>query len=79
MSNIPARIRGGGWHTFKKYLPKKYLVEHFYRKKSGGRKINLKNPERFSDKLGWYDYYGAAEPPRNNQAHFFHQFWVYSV
>lgn len=65
MSNIAARIRGGVWHTFKKYLPKKYLVEHFYRKKSGARKINLKNPERFSDKLGWYKLYYRDELMRS--------------
>lgn len=61
MSNIASRIRGRVWHTFKRYFPKKYLVEHFYRKKSGGRKINLKNPERFSDKLGWYKLYYRDE------------------
>ena len=61
MSNIASRIRGGVWRYFKKYLPKKFLVENYYKMRSGGRKINLKNPERFSDKLGWYKLYYRDE------------------
>lgn len=61
MSNIASKIRGRIYRRFKKYLPKKLLVEHYYKKQSGGRRINLKNPERFSDKLGWYKLYYRDE------------------
>lgn len=29
-------------------------VKRYYKKKSGGRNVNLKNPKRFSEKLQWY-------------------------
>ena len=61
MSKIVGKIKGGGFHRIGRYIPKKYLVEHYYSKWSGGRKINLKNPERFSDKLGWYKLYYRDE------------------
>ena len=61
MSSIRQIIKGGVYRRVKKYLPEKFRVEHFYKKKSGGRKINLKNPERFSDKLGWYKLYYRDE------------------
>lgn len=53
-------IKGLIWKYTKKYIPQKVRVMHFYRKKTG-RKINLKNPERFSDKLGWYKLYYKDE------------------
>lgn len=61
MGNFFQTVRGGVWRRFKKYFPKKYLVEYYYKKKSGGRKIDLQNPERFSDKLGWYKLYYRDE------------------
>lgn len=42
MSSIRQIIKGGVYRRVKKYLPEKFRVEHFYKKKSGGRKINLK-------------------------------------
>ena len=32
-------------------------VKRYYKKKSGGRTVNLQNPKRFSEKLQWYKLY----------------------
>jgi len=48
------------WEMTKRMIPQKMLVSHYYFKKTG-RRINLKNPERFSDKLGWYKLYYKDE------------------
>lgn len=36
----------------------KQAVNNYYKKKSGGRPVNLDNPKRFSEKLQWYKLYG---------------------
>ena len=60
MSNIASKIRGEVFRRFKRYFPKKFLVEYYHRKKLG-KPINLRDPETYSDKLGWYKLYYRDE------------------
>ena len=63
MSSLYRMIRGKIYHKIKIFLPQKFLVKHYYYKKTG-RTINLSSPERFSDKLGWYKLYYRDEMMR---------------
>ena len=49
MSSI-SRIKMWVWNNFKEFIPKKLLVIHYYHKK-GGKKLNLRSPERYNEKL----------------------------
>lgn len=44
----------------KKHTPERYRVSHYYYQKTG-RTINLRSPQRFSEKLGWYKLYYRDE------------------
>lgn len=43
---------------FPKLISDEKAIKRYYKKKSGGREVNLKNPQRFSEKLQWYKLYG---------------------
>lgn len=48
------------WNLFKQYIPPKMLVKHYYHKK-GGKRINLRSPERYNEKLAWLKLYYRDE------------------
>ena len=53
---IPKRLKT----IIKNHIPQRYYVEKFYTEKTG-RRINLRSPQRFSEKLGWYKLYYRDE------------------
>ncbi len=61
MSNFASGLQRKLVNTVKGAVPKKLLVQRYYREQSGGRKIDLRNPERFTDKMGWYKLYYRDE------------------
>ncbi len=48
------------WNNFKRFILKKLLVINYYHKK-GGKKINLRSPERYNEKLAWLKLYYRDE------------------
>ena len=60
MNSIVSSLRGRVFRKFGRCFPKRFLVKYYHKRKLG-RKIDLKNPERFSDKLGWYKLYYRDE------------------
>lgn len=40
------------------FISDKKAIKKFYKKKSGGRELDLDNPKRFSEKIQWYKLYG---------------------
>lgn len=63
MGNIITTVKRMVWEKGKQYIPKKLLVERYHYQKLG-RKPDFKNPQRFTDKMGWYKLYYRDERMR---------------
>lgn len=44
-----------------KLISDEKAIINYYKKKSGGKLVNLKNPKRFSEKLQWYKLFGRQQ------------------
>lgn len=63
MPSISGHVKMWVWNHFKQYIPKRFLVKRYARKKTG-KSINLRTPVTFNDKLGWLKLFYRDEQMR---------------